>query len=51
MINKIMDAIKMGFFYGKQRKKIIETIEEKNSLLYIKRQRMRKTVVYQYKDL
>ena len=49
MINKIMDAIKKGVFLWKTKKKIIETIRNKNDLLYIKN-RDAKTVVYQYKD-
>ena len=49
MRNKIMDAIKKGVFLWKTKKKIIETIRNKNNLLYIKN-RDAKTVVYQYKD-
>ena len=49
MINKIMDAIKNGVFLWKTKKKIIETIQKKNNLLYIK-DRDAKTVAYQYKD-
>ena len=49
MINKIMNAIKNGVFLWKTKKKIIETIRKKNSLLYIK-DRDAKTVVYEYKD-
>ena len=44
-----MDAIKNGVFLWKTKKKIIETIQKKNNLLYIK-DRDAKTVAYQYKD-
>ena len=36
MINKFIDAIKNGVFLWKTKKKIIETIQKKNNLLYIK---------------